>query len=140
MLYSCQAVDLTQRQKAELDALYRSFLKKMICGTWRKSNVDDDGVHTPIITNERLNQLTKIISIENFVEKQFLKFQAHVSRLPNHKIQKKLQFVNFESKISENVWSRCKKLMGGMPEEQIRRNMQNKTKFLSDIDLRFGTR
>ena len=140
MLYSCQAVDLTQRQKAELDALYRSFLRKMICGTWKRTNIDDDGVHTPIMTNARLNELTDIISIENFVEKQFLKFQAHITRLPNHKIQKKLQFVKFESKISENVWSRCKKLMGGMPEEQIRRNMQNKTKFLSDIDLRFGTR
>jgi len=129
MLYSSQAVDLTKRQKDELEALYRKFLRKMVFRTWKRSRVDDDGNYHLLITNDDLQKLTNTVPIEKFVEKQFLKFQAHITRLPNNSIQKKLQFATFERKISKNLWS-----------NQVRWTMQNKSKFYSDIDSRFGTR
>ena len=63
-----------------------------------------------------------------------------MTRLPNNSIQKKLQFATFEKRGPKNLWSKCSKLMGGMPENQVRTTMQNKSKFYSDIDSRFGTR
>ena len=140
MLYSSQAVDLSRSQKDELEALYRKFLRKMVFRTWKRSYTDEDGNYHPIIENEALQELTNTVPIENFVEKQFLKYQAHISRLPNRNVQKKLQFAKFERKISENIWSKCGKLMGGMPDNQVRRTMQNRREFNSVIDSRFGTR
>ena len=140
MLYSSQAVDLTQRQKDELEALYRKFLRKMVFRTWKRTYTDEDGNYHPIIANAPLQKLTNTVPIEKFVEKQFLKYQAHITRLPNKSIQKKLQFAKFERKISENIWSKCGKLLGGMPENQVRTTMQDRRKFTSVIDSRFGTR
>ena len=143
LLYSSQATNLTLRQKQEIDALFRNFMRKMLNNWWKTAKIDEDGNYEAILTNEHLYKLTKQIPLENFIDKQFLKFQAHVSRLPNNHLQKKVQFIVPEVRISENIWSKCGKLMGGsktkIDEIQVRKTFADKQKFHRDIDSLFGT-
>ena len=76
----------------------------------------------------------------------FLKFQAHVSRIPNSKIQKKLQNMEPDKgvKISENLWSKCGKSLGSrqapMDGSQVRKLMQDRNEFNRVIVSRYGNR
>ena len=70
--------------------------------------------------------------------------QAHVSRMPNSKIQKKLQFIEPEVKLAEGLWKKCGKYIGGhqtpVDESQVRSLMQNRPEFYRVIDSRYGNR
>ena len=142
LLYAAQAWDLTEAQKGKIDAAYNGFLRKLVKKgrTWRVEGEE----FVPLISNVNLYKQTKTRKVTIFIEKQFLKFQAHVSRMPNSKIQKKLQFIEPEVKISENLWSKCGKYLGGrqtpMDGSQVRRLMQDRNKFNRVIDSRYGNR
>ena len=142
LLYAAQAWDLTEAQKGKIDAAYNGFLRKLVKRgrTWRVEGED----FVPTISNDSLYSQTKTKKVTLYIEKQFLKFQAHVSRMPNSKIQKKLQFIRPEVKISENLWSKCGKYLGSrqapMDGSQVRRLMQNRPEFNRVIDSRYGNR
>ena len=142
LLYAVQAWDLPKCKKQKLDALYRSFMRKMVNKGWKKTRIDDEGNHRPIIENKDLYRITGTSSIEKFIEKQFLKFQAHLTRLPNKNLQKQLQFIvrDPNPSNSENIWSRCSKLMGGMDETTMRKKMADRKTWYRALDLRFGQR
>ena len=142
LVYSCQAWDLPQDKKTKLENIYRNFQRKMIIRTWKKTKLDENGDHRPIITNDRISQLTKTTPLQNYINKQFLKYQGHITRRPNKNLQKQLQFIIRDPNPAnpENVWSKCSKLMGGMDEIQLRKLMQNREKYYSALDDRFGKR
>ena len=56
-----------------------------------KHTVEVDGQIKCFISNEQLYIKTKTRPLEEFIDKQFLKFQAHISRMPNSSLPKQLQ-------------------------------------------------
>ena len=110
----------------------------MINKGWKYTTIDENGNYRPTITNEELYKITKQQTLEDFIDKSFMKYQSHICRLPNSNLQKKLQNIIPEVKIYENIWSKCKKLLGGTSEEQARRTMFDKSKIYSELDKRFG--
>ena len=133
-LYSCQATKHTKAQEKKLDALYNTFLRKMVNKGWKSSVVDDDGNYSPTITNIKLHEITKTEPVKEFVQKQFLRYQGHITRLPNSKLQKQLQFTG----NSDVFWNYCGSLLGGMSSEQARRTLHEKTVLENAIRLQFG--
>ena len=74
-----------------------------------------------IISNQKLYEIPLTVPLQDFIDKQFLKFQAHVTRLQNNKLQKQLQFMIPEVKYMQNLWNKCGKLLGGYDGIQTRR-------------------
>ena len=91
-------------------------------------------------------EITSSVPVSDSIVKQFLKFQAHVSRKPNSDIQKKLQNMHPDKgvKIAEGLWSKCGKYVGGtetpIDGSQVRRMMLDRKQFNRDLDSRFGNR
>ena len=133
-LYSSQATHHTKAQENKLDALYNTFLRKMVNRGWAASIVDENENHTTTIKNLELHRITKTEPVKNFVQKQFLKYQGHLTRLPNSKLQKRLQFTG----NSDTFWNKCGDLMGGMSAEQARRTLHDKKKLEHTLHLHFG--
>ena len=147
MLYSVQAWDLTKAQKYRLEVTDKSFLRKIIGKGWKDRQIfskDENGEtkieFEPLISDKRLYEITHTVPIQDFITKQFLKFTAHVSRMPNSNVQKRLQFIVAKNQGQENIWSRCGKYLGGIDEIQVRKLMQDRGKFRREIEARFGTR
>ena len=133
-LYSSQATHHTKAQENKLDALYNTFLRKMINNGWRAAVLEDDGNYRTKIKNKELHQITQTEPVKQFVQKQFLRYQGHISRLPNSKIQKQLQFTG----NTDVFWNRCGELLGGLGCEQTRRTLHNKLLLENALDLQFG--
>ena len=109
-------------------------LRKMVNHGWSVSIVDENGNYTTQIKNIELHRITKTEPVKNFVQKQFLKYQGHISRLPNSKLQKQLQFAG----NTDNFWNRCGNLLGGMSGEQARRTLHDKKLLTQTLHLQFG--
>ena len=95
-----------------------------------------NGDYSFIISNQKLYEITRTVPLQDFIDKQFLKFQGHVTRLQNNKLQKQLQFMIPEVKNTQNLWNKCAKLLGGYDGIQTRRLMQSRAKFKQAIDSR----
>ena len=134
MLYSSQATNHTQAQLKKLDALYNKFLRKMVNKGFKNTVVDEDGNYRPQMTNQVLHKFTETEPVKNFVEKQFLKYQGHLTRLPNSKLQKKLQSAG----NSDKTWRKISNLLGGVSESQARKILHNKLELNKAIHQQFG--
>ena len=106
----------------------------MINNGWRAAVLEDDGNYTAKIKNKELHQITQTEPVKQFVQKQFLRYQGHITRLPNSKIQKQLQFAG----NSDVFWNKCGELLGGLGCEQTRRTLNNKITLENALDLQFG--
>ena len=140
LLYSVQAWHLNVAQSRHLECVYRNFLRKMIFKGFRKYGTTDGehNEHAFVITNAKLYAITNTIPLSDFINAQFLKYTAHVSRMPNNKWQKLVLFMDSETR-TRSTWKICGDLLGGMDESQTRRTMQNRKDFFSAISSRFGT-
>ena len=96
--------------------------------------MDEDDNYRPQMTNAVLHDFTKTEPVKNFIEKQYLGYQGHLTRLPNDKLQKQLQNIGNSNK----TWKYCAKLLGGISEEQARRILHNKTELKRAIHLQYG--
>ena len=88
LTYGCQTWTLTQEQKSRLDAAYLSMLRKMIRGgyarqadSWRFK-----------MTNEKILERCHARTITEFSEGLRRSYLAHVIRLPNTSITKRIAF------------------------------------------------
>ena len=62
-----------------------------------------------LITNEKLYQITKTTKIESFIDQQFLKYTAHVTRMSNDKWQKQLAAVyEIGGAVCEGYLEKCR--------------------------------
>ena len=120
--------------------IYRSLLRKKVHKGYPKNDPQNAGDCSFIISNQRLYEITRTVALQYFIDKQFLKFQAHVTRPQNNKLQKQLQFMIPEVKYTQNLWNKHGKLLGGYDGIQARRLMQSRAKFRQAVDSRYGTR
>ena len=85
LLYSVQAWQLNCEEIRRIEVVYRGFLRKMVRGGFRKvgENVDGKSEHAFVISNCRLYEITGTRPLADFINKQFLKYVGHVTRLSN---------------------------------------------------------
>ena len=93
-----------------------------------------------VITNEKLYQITKTTKIESFIDQQFLKYTAHVTRMSNDKWQKQLLFMKSEVPYARDIWKNVGGMMGGIDGKQARKIMQDGKVFGKALDEQFGRR
>ena len=76
-----------------------------------------NGDYSFIISNQKLYEITCTVPLQDFIVKQFLKFQAQVTHLQNNKLQKQLP----EVKNMQSLWNKGGKLLGGYDGIQTRK-------------------
>ena len=88
LTYGCQTWTLTHAQKARLDSAYLSMLRKMIRGGYARK---EEGWGFKM-TNEELLERCQTRTITEFTEGLKRSYLAHVIRLPNTSIAKRIAF------------------------------------------------
>jgi len=121
-----------------IDVVYRGFLRKMVRGGYRKRGVNSDGLneHAFLMTNSDLYKITCTRPLADFIQKQNLKYIAHVTRLSHSSWQKKLLFAKSGTN-RQSIWKKYKAVLD-IDEAQIRRMMQDQIGFNHFLDGRFG--
>ena len=88
LTYGCQTWILSKAQKDRLNSCYTSMLRKMVRGGYRRKT--DEWAYK--LTNQNLHDLCKTESIASFTERQKCRYLAHLLRLPDTTITKKIVF------------------------------------------------
>ena len=88
LLYSCQTWSCTKTQMNNVNAIYVSFLRKMVKGGYRRK----ENSWAYVFTNNDLLQMAGAEDVHTFVCKQQVKFVMKVIRKGNESMQKRLLF------------------------------------------------
>ena len=91
LVYSCQNWTLTSSQYDRLDVSYRTFLRRMVRGGFRRIS-DENGESRYRISNAKLHSICGTSDVSNFVKSQQCSYAAHVIRMPTERSIKKLMF------------------------------------------------
>ena len=94
LTYACEAWHLTQRQIERMSATYHGYLRKMIKGGYKRR---ENSWSFELATVDLL-RISKTSSLKIFIEKQQLKYIAHIIRKNNSSISKRLLFNDNSSK------------------------------------------
>ena len=88
LTYGCQTWILTVAQKDRINAVYYSMIRKMVRGGYKRKP-NEWGFK---FTNQNLLDLARTESVCSFVERQKKRYLAHVVRLPNTSLVKRMVF------------------------------------------------
>ena len=88
LTYGCQTWILTTAQKDRLNAAYTSMIRKMVRGGYKRKK-DEWGYK---LTNQNLLDIGKTEAISTFIERQKKQYLAHLIRLPNTSVIKRILF------------------------------------------------
>ena len=88
LTYGCQTWILTTAQKDRLNAAYTSMIRKMVRGGYKRKQ-DEWGYK---LTNQNLLDIGKTEAISAFIERQKKRYLAHLIRLPNTSVIKRILF------------------------------------------------
>ena len=88
LTYGCQTWILTTAQKDRLNAAYTSMIRKMVRGGYKRKK-DEWGYK---LTNQNLLDIGKTEAISAFIERQKKRYLAHLIRLPNISVIKRILF------------------------------------------------
>ena len=91
LTYSCQNWNLTNSQFQRLDVTYRTLLRRMIRGGFKRIDYDD-GDFRYKITNDKLHEICKTSDVSNFIRLQQKRYAGHVIRMPIERNAKQLMF------------------------------------------------
>ena len=88
LTYGCQSWILTCAQRDRINAAYTSMIRKMV----RKGYERKPNEWSYKLTNKNLLDIAQTESISSFVERQRRQYLAHVIRLPNTSLVKRMMF------------------------------------------------
>ena len=143
LLYSVQAWTLSAVELNKIESVWHNFLRRMVKGGFSRKNVPLNNTE-PIqgeldwsfkISKSQLIKITKSPSIKNFCLMQHLKYIAHITRMSNSSLQKRLLFAKHENRTICR-WKKFAKYFE-IDETQLRRLMMNRTEFLQLLDKTF---
>ena len=136
LLYSVQAWQLNASELSKIETVWNGFLRRMVKGGFKRKNAPKNKKDTSIpeneidwsfvLSNAKIQEITKTSDLNLFCQKQHLKYIAHVTRLDNDCLQK--QFLFCKSDRPSTRWSNFWKLTG-VDESQIRRTMIDRKNF-----------
>ena len=86
-----------------------------------------------VYTNNALVRMSGTMPLRRFIKEQQLKYTAHLCRLPNTDMRKRILFAEGH-KFSRTIWKRFETLLN-TDEMQIRRTMMDRTKIRDLLDL-----
>ena len=103
MTYLCGGWTITQAQINRLDAAYIKFLRHMVKGgrqrtaaiTYTRKNGTEGTYSKPILTKEQILKLTKIETLNEFINRQQEKWIAHCVRADDDSYIKQLTFPDY---------------------------------------------
>ncbi|XP_058501112.1 uncharacterized protein LOC131469792 [Solea solea] len=146
LLYSVQAWELSSNELQKLNTVWNGFLRKMIAGGYARKNVPPQNLRKKgtdpanlvdgeidwafKISNSKLYALTQSQPIENFCHVQSLRYVAHICRMPNDAIQKKVLFDKRRS------WRKIEETLG-VSKQQALKTMMIKKDFERMLEIRF---
>ena len=128
MCYSAQAWTIKEQEMKVFESKWHGFLRRMINGGFARKN---DGMSYRY-TNEDLIRITGTNSIRNFIQKQQLKFLAHICRMNNKDMRKQVLFTK-ENKNSHSIWNGWEKVLN-IDKKQIWKVFMDKEKFFDFLD------
>lgn len=146
LCYCCETWTLTKKQLNRLESSHMQFLRRMVRGgmerltsrkeiTKMKEEGNEDGINWRWKhTNAKIFNLTKTLSMEEFIERQNQRWIAHVVRAPNNALTKQLIFteehftlIGRRSKtVYENVLATQREKLGNSEETFLRESMKSK--------------
>ena len=94
MLYSCQTWCCTKTQLTHINAIYISFLRRMIKGGYRRK--DDSWAF--VLKNSDLLRIAKTEDVHSFVNRQRSNFVAKINQKENTSILKRLLYNDDDAK------------------------------------------
>lgn len=88
LTYGCQTWTLSNSQKGRLNASYMSMIRKMVRGGYKRKT----GEWAYKLTNQNLLNICKTENITAFTDRQKSRYLAHLLRLPDTSITKRMVF------------------------------------------------
>ena len=128
MCYSVQAWTLKEPDMRLFETKWHGFLRRMINGGFSRKKDSMSFKYS----NEDLVRITGTSPIRNYIQKQQLKFLAHVCRMDNKDMRKQVLFTA-ETKNSHSIWSGWEKVLN-IDKKQIWKIMMDRDKFFEFLN------
>ena len=128
MCYSVQAWTIKEHEMKLFESKWHGLLRRMINGGFTRKKDSMSYKYS----NEDLVRITGTNPIRNFIQKQQLKFIAHVCRMNNKDIRKQVLFTK-EIKNSHSIWNSWEKVLN-IDRNQIWKIMMDKKRFFDFLD------
>ena len=111
----------------------------MVRGGWsrRSSENPDEAEYAFRYTNNDIQRILKTTPLRDFVDEQYLKYIAHVARMENTAIPKKMFFATPQRSYYRDPWIKISELMG-MSSDQAKRITQSRKEFDGLMRQRFN--
>ncbi|KAK2557205.1 Protein CLEC16A [Acropora cervicornis] len=91
MTYACQTWNLSDKLKRKLDSAHHQFLRRMVCNGFARIDREKEDFRFKF-TNEKIRQFCCTTTLLEFIERQQIKFAAHICRQQNSRHTKQLMF------------------------------------------------
>ena len=91
LTYSCQTWNINQQQMNRINTAYINMLRKMINKGFKRRNISDSD-YTYVLSNENVLTICKTENILEYIQRQQMKYLAHIARRPNTTFIKRLLF------------------------------------------------
>ena len=91
MTYACQTWNLSVKLKQKLDSAHHQFLRRMVCNGFARIDSEKEDFRFKF-TNEKIRQFCCTTTLLEFIERQQIKFAAHICRQQNSRHTKQLMF------------------------------------------------
>ena len=111
----------------------------MVRGGWSRRTAEnpDDVEYAFRYTNNDIQRILKTTPLRDFVNEQYVKYIAHVSRMDNNGIPKKMFFVASQRRYHRDPWIKIAELLGVSPD-QAKRITQSRKEFNGMLRQRFN--
>ena len=91
MTYACQTWNLSQKLISKLDAAHHQFLRRMVCNGFARIDKENEDFRFKF-KNSEIREFCATTTLSEFIEKQQIKFAAHICRQENVRQTKQLMF------------------------------------------------
>ena len=102
----------------------------MVRGGFRRKNIDQNDFAFDY-SNKDLESIVKTPPLRDIINKQYLKYMAHVCRRPNKNLTKISLFSISKRRYFRDPWVKICKLLGDISVSQARRETQSSEGFIN---------
>ena len=141
LVYGTQAWFPNEEQLNKLEVCWIQLQRSMVRGGWARKKTADEAEekdYSFVYTNVDIQRIMQTTPLRNFVYSQYLKYIAHICRLPNTSIPKKLLFAKPSRKYSRDIWIKISELLG-VSAEQAKKLTQSRCGFAELVRKRLSS-
>ena len=91
MTYACQTWNLSVKLTQKFDSAHHQFLRRMVCNGFAQIDREKEDFRFKF-TNEKIRQFCRSTTLLEFIERQQIKFAAHINGQQNSRHTKQLMF------------------------------------------------